>query len=163
MIFDPDFFRKIRVKNEQIEALFKGANKKPAGLSLMELLVTTLVMSIIILGVVGLLTNNLTLLNTQKNRAKAHFYAMQALEIVDNISAVKLTCVSPCYLDENANVYSLQDDGSGSETLDDGLFERTITHESLLVNLPNASLVTAEVKWTDSSGEYTVSAKRVIP
>ena len=137
----------------------KQKNKKPAGLTLIELVVTTVVMATLIVGITGLVTSNLTLLNTQKNRARAHFYAMQALEIVDNISAGPLGCVTPCYLDESANAYSLKD--NNSETLDGGLFERTIEHE--VASLTNASLVTAEVKWTDSSGEHTVSAKRVIP
>lgn len=131
---------------------------KNAGFSLIELLFAMLFLSVIVFGVIKLQVSNLTLTNTKQLELKAHFYVAQALEIVDALGfAAVSACVSPCYLD-NSGSYSLED--SGAENLETDLFERTILHDE--TDLITASLVTAKVDWTDSSGAHSIEAKKLI-
>lgn len=140
-------------------------NTKKAGFSLIELLFAMLFLSVIIFGVIKLQTSNLTLSNTKQLELKAHFYATQALEVVEALAyedvAGASACTAPCYL-SNGGIYSIKsyDTPPGVESLEDGLFERTIDHKE--PGLDDASYVTVEVKWTDLSGEHTVSASRII-
>lgn len=132
---------------------------KKAGFSLIELLFAMLFMSIIIFGVIRLQTSNLTLSNTQKLELRANFYATQALEVVSSLGYGAVSaCTTPCYLQKSGNDYSLL--SNGSENLENSLFERKIQHDQS--GLTNASLVTVNVGWTDSSGDHSVSAKRVV-
>lgn len=138
----------------------KQKRKKIAGFSLIEVLFAMIFLSVIIFGVIKLQTSNLTLSNTQQNELKAHFYASQALEIAEAIGWVVISACGGdyCTLNEAGDVYSLLP--LGSETLDDGLFSRTIEHDE--TDLTDASLVTAKVEWIDSSGDHLVTSKRII-
>lgn len=131
---------------------------KTAGFSLIELLFAMVFLSVIIFGVIRLQTSNMTLSHTKQLELKAHFYASQALEIADAFgSAAVIACQNPCYLSKPGD-YALED--NGAETLENDLFQRTITHDE--TNLTGATLVTAQVGWTDSSGDHSVQAKKVI-
>jgi Tfp pilus assembly protein PilW len=133
-------------------------SKNPAGFSLIEVLFAMLFLSIIVFGVIRLQTSNLTLSNTSKQELKAHFYAAQALEIVEALGYGGIPdCPSGCYL-TGAGTYSLNP--GDPEELEDGLFERSVWHDD--ATLANASVVTARVEWTDSAGDHFVEAKRVL-
>ena len=134
----------------------KQKRKKTAGFSLIEVLFAMIFLSVIIFGVIKLQTSNLTLSNTQQNELKAHFYASQALEIVEALGLAEIWNCADCILKEDGN-YELQN--GGSETLDN-LYSRSIEHDE--TDLIAASLVTAKVAWTDSSGDHLVTSKRVI-
>ncbi|MBN2306837.1 hypothetical protein JXD20_02530 [Candidatus Peregrinibacteria bacterium] len=138
-------------------------NKKRAGFSLIELLFAMLFLSVIVFGVIKLQTSNVTLSNTRQLELKAHSYAAQGLEILDAFGASVFPgdCVTTCYL-ENSDSYSVSDDGKEDLEPDpvtlEPLFERSFTYTSLT----NAALVTMIVEWTDSAGEHSASAQRII-
>ncbi len=131
-----------------------------AGFSLIELLFAIVFLSVVIVGIMKLQTSNVILGNTQQNQLKAHFYAIQALEIVESLpfSAID-NCGDVCYLTENGGGYDL---GNAVEPLDEGLFERRLVKNQEGLMSKSAYVVTAEVAWTDSSGPHVVSAKRVV-
>ncbi|MFH0838340.1 MAG: hypothetical protein V1880_03695 [Patescibacteria group bacterium] len=134
-------------------------NIKKAGFSLIELLFAMLFLSVIVFGVIKLQTSNLTLSNTKQLELKAYSYAAQGLEIADALGKVAVgTCAVHCYLQNNGS-YSIN--SSDTEKLEGGLFERSFEHvETDPSN--SATLVTMTVAWTDSSGEHSASAKRII-
>ncbi|MFH1410767.1 MAG: hypothetical protein ABIG80_04370 [Patescibacteria group bacterium] len=134
-------------------------NTKKAGFSLIELLFAMLFLSVIVFGVIKLQTSNLTLSNTKQLELKAYSYAAQGLEIADALGKLVVSvCTAPCYLQNNGS-YSIE--SSSAESIENGLFERSFEHDE--TNLLNsASLVTMTVAWTDSSGEHSASAKRII-
>jgi len=139
-----------------------AGRQKKAGFSLIEVIFAVVFLSIIVFGVIKLQTSNLTLSNTQQNEIKAVFFTSQALEISEAIGfeAIK-SCSIPegyCTLKEDEEIYSLKK--NGSEFLSGDLFSRKITHDE--TDLSFASLVTATVVWTDSSGDHNVSSKRII-
>lgn len=145
------------------DTLLSAGRQKTAGFSLIEVLFAMLFLSVIIFGVIKLQTSNLTLSNTKQLELKAHSYAMQAMEIVSALGLAKIQGCNDddnktCYLTQSGDDYDIAE--GGSESID-GLFQRTLTHDEP-TELKNASLVTATVKWTDSSGDHEVSAKRVI-
>jgi len=153
-------------KPATIRAMSK-TNLKNAGFSLIELLFAMVFLTIIVLGVIKLQTSNLTLSHTKQLELKAHSYAQQGLEIVDALGKAKIKsdCLSKagCYL-VNSGSYSI---ASGSTEDPEaglpgaGLFERSFEYsEDGLEN--DAVLVTMTVAWTDSSGDHSISAKRVI-
>lgn len=138
----------------------KQKQSKIAGFSLIELLFAMLFLSVIVFGVIRLQTSNMTLSNTKRLELKAHFHAAQALEIAEALgfSVVDSCTEQPCYLAKPGSSYQLNN--NGSESLEDGFFQRQILHSE--AGLTSASLVTAKVTWTDSTGEHNIEAKRVI-
>lgn len=137
----------------------KNKQKKPAGFSLIELLFAMVFLTVIVFGVIRLQTSQLTIGNTQENQLKAHYYASEGLAITEALGYAALGSCSTttCYLRPVGDDYSF--DESGPETLESGLFEREIEKTEVLTN---AILVTAIVRWTDSSGDHEVEAKQVI-
>ncbi|MBU0705629.1 hypothetical protein KJ657_04065 [Patescibacteria group bacterium] len=134
-------------------------NTKKAGFSLIELLFAMLFLSVIVFGVIKLQTSNLTLSNTKQLELKAYSYASQGLEIVDALGKAAVTvCTTPCYLKKNSN-YSIENDGT--ESLENGLFQRSFERNEMNLS-GGATMVTMTVAWTDSSGEHSASAKRII-
>ncbi len=129
------------------------------GFSLIELLFAMTFLSVIVFGVIRLQTSNLTLSNTKQLELKAYAYANQAMEVAEAIGYNTLrNCTVPCYLDENGGSYSIEN--NGAESLENGLFERTISH--VAPGLVDALYVTSRVEWEDSAGEHRVSVERVI-
>lgn len=143
-------------------------NTKKAGFSLIELLFAMLFLSIIMFGVIKLQTSNLTLSNTKQLELKAYSYATQGLEIVSALGYTELftvfttDCPGPasctCEVSKNIN-YEFSCTGS-AEVIGAVEFERSFTLES--DGLIDAYLVTTNVSWTDSSGDHSASAKRII-
>ena len=133
-------------------------NKNNAGFSLIEVLFAMLFLSVIVFGVIKLQTSNVVLSHTKQLEMKAHFYAAQALEIVEKIKTTG--CSSPCALHVVSSNYVYT---TGEESLEDGFFKRTIIIEKNPAQLPKASLVSAHVAWTDSAGDHFAEAKRIIP
>lgn len=116
-------------------------------------------LSVIIFGVIRLQTSNLTLSNTKQLELKAYAYANQAMEVVEALgyNTVK-DCTPSCYLMDNGNSYSIEN--NGTESLEDDLFQRSINH--IAPGLVEALYVTAKVEWTDSAGPHEATVNRVI-
>lgn len=135
-------------------------NTQKAGFSLIEVLFAMVFLSVVIFGVIRLQTSNLTLSNTKQLELRAYSYAQQALEIVEALGYTAThTCTAPCYITNGATGYLVA--GGGSESLESGLFKRSLSHDE--AGLSNATLFTATVTWTDSAGDnHSVSAQRVI-
>ncbi len=138
----------------------KNKNQKPAGFSLIELLFAMTFLTVIVFGVIRLQTSQLTIGNTQENQLKAHYYASEGLAITEAIGYADLGgCGDPvtCYLSRTGVTYSLS--GTEPEELEDGLFTREIEKTEVLTD---GYLVTAIIRWTDSSGDHQAEAKQVI-
>lgn len=148
-------------------------NKKNAGFSLIELLFAMLFLSVIVFGVIKLQTSNLTLSHTKQLELKGQFIASQGLEIADGLGYTELEsnyndhCTAPnaceCELDGTLP-YTFDCEGT-AETIMNGVeYSRTFTLEPEPGGeaLNNAFLVTCTVTWTDSGGEHTVEAKKLI-
>lgn len=151
----------------------------PQGFSLIELLFTMVFLSVIVFGVIKLETSNLALSNTHNLEIQANTLASQALEITetlgeDDVRNAWTACgAAPCnrFLSFAAGNYNLVDvpaeviDTLFTRTLSIvpiGVAGRAIIEEPAFPAVISAYQVTAQVSWTDSTGEHTVNAKRII-
>ncbi|MFH0821074.1 MAG: hypothetical protein V1908_04855 [Candidatus Peregrinibacteria bacterium] len=149
----------------------------PRAFSLIDVVFSMVFLTVIVLGVVKLQTSNLALSNTQNSTARAYELANQSLEIVEAIGETGIdssSCVVfPClrYLKPSGDSYVLDP----VPPLPASDFERTIKINRLgiaagaiTINsadpaiVTNGYQVTALIQWTDSSGEHSVDAKRII-
>ena len=134
------------------------------GFSLVELVFAMSFLAIIILGVISLQTSNLAMMNSQNNVIQAHFYANQGLQIVEALgySNADSQCPSKtCKIQFSDPNYGIGDEEGSPEEIDD-LFKRSfelLNPDSLLTD---AYQVIMNVKWTDSTGDHEVTAKRII-
>ncbi len=133
-----------------------------SGFSLIELIFAVILLTIIVFGVVKLQTSTLALTNTQNSELQGHFLANQGAEIVKAIGTSGFSSCSsyPCtlYIGFSDPNYSLS---STPGPLIDSLYERSVGIEQ--ITSPSTFYkVTVTVKWTDSTGEHTAEAKRII-
>ena len=138
---------------------FRGNGKK-AGFSLVELMVTVVFISIIILGMMRLQTGSIKIADTQNQYFQAHFLANQGLEILEAIGYSGISCSSPCKIQKTAGNYSIISEGGTPEPISGTLFERSIELDD--TDLTDAYLATVSVSWEDTAGIHSAKAKRII-
>ena len=134
--------------------------KGKSGFSLVELMVTIVFISIIILGMMRLQTGSIKIADTQNQYFQAHFLANQGLEIVEAIGYSGISCTSPCKIQKSGTDYVLATEGGIPEAITGTLFERTIELDN--TGLTDAYLATVIVSWEDTAGEHSAKAKRII-
>ena len=134
------------------------------GFSLVELVFAMSFLAIIILGVISLQTSNLAMMNSQNNVIQAHFYANQGLQIVEALGYSYLDGQCPsktCKIQFTDPSYGIDDEGGSPEEID-GLFQRSFELLNPDDLLADTNQVIMNVKWTDSTGDHEVTAKRII-
>ena len=139
---------------------WRSSAHSASGFSLIELIFAVILLTIIVFGVVKLQTSTLALTNTQNSELQGHFLANQGAEIVKAIGYSGMCATSPCKIQKSGDIYSLVVTGGTPETIGTMPFERTIEYDA--TGLTSAYKVTVVVKWTDSTGEHTAEAKRII-
>jgi len=138
--------------------------KMNSGFSLVELIFAVMMLTVIVFGVLKLQTSNLALSNTQNNELQAHFLANQGAEIVKAIGYGDFcdpdaTCYKKLDISGDPYTINLATDETDMETIDT-IFSRNLYMDK--DGLTNAYKATVIVKWTDSTGEHTAEAKRII-
>ncbi len=137
--------------------------RQNTGFSLVELLFAIAFLSVIVFGVIRLQVSNLGLSNTQNLELQAHFWASQALEIVESIGSGTFTPDTTYEIDLSGVTYSLQETGAVDPILatTNDLFSRTveITQPAAISPWYNVKVT---VNWEDSTGTHQILANRII-
>jgi len=176
-----DFCAKIDLNKNKI--LFHHSSHHPShhpshhskgGFSLIELIFAMFFLSIIVFGVVSLQSSNLAMVNSQNKEIQAHFYANQGAVIVEVLGAPVIDTqvekiladggcdgTLPCnlFLDTGGNSYAFK---VGEEWLESSFFLRTIKVGNIDPPTSGVYKISAIVSWTDSTGDHSVNAKRII-
>jgi len=138
----------------------RSLNSKNSGFSLIEVVFAMSFLTLIILGVLSLQSGNLAMINSQNNQIQAYFYTEQGIQILKSIGYSSICASKECELKLSDSSYSLEDKAGNGEVVG-GIFSRYVEFADS-DKLNQAYRATVFVKWDDSTGNHTVSAKTII-